>query len=307
MPLVEATGLGKIYQTPKRNIVALESVSFDQIQGQSVGILGQAGSGKSTLFRILAGLAVPSSGEILIHDRPARDPKARIGVGFVPEHPTFPADMSAVHALTLSGRLSGLEGDLADSAAQRLEELELSKWADTPVSKFSREMTRRLALAAALVLNPDLLVIDEPAERYDKHTRQLFEKGVVSARQNGVAVLHLAHTVRLLEHTVDRVLFLERGGITGELPIADLIASRVLIEINAEVGEKLIELPGDLGHVVSISRKRLIIEIEHDEAVNDIIDYLRLSGIRIHSVGRREVSPESTVVTSRPGKEVISV
>jgi ABC-2 type transport system ATP-binding protein len=294
--------LGKIYESKKRNIVALDSTSFALFQGESLGILGQTGSGKSTLFRILAGLARPTSGEALIHDRPSIDPRARIGVGFVPENPSFPEGQSAFDTLIFSGRLAGLEGDLTGTVVHQLESLELAKWSDTPVSKFSREMTRRLALASALMSGPDLLIIDEPSDRYDKHSRRLFDQSVTTARQSGVTILHLAYSVRLMENTVDRVLFLERGSITGEIPVFDLLASRTLVEFNAEIGEKLIELPADFGHVASITRKRLVVEIDHEDAVNDIIDYLRISGIRIHSVGKREMSPDATVMTSHSVK-----
>ncbi len=299
MSLIIAKELGKIYSGTHRNVVALDTVSFTVNQGEAVGILGPAGSGKSTLFGALAGLIAPSSGEILLNDRLAGDHKARIGVGYLPEHPQFPANLTALGALEFSGRMNGLEGiDLADCSLAALELVDLSKWADTLVSKLSREMTRRLALAIALTPLPHVLIVDEPAERLDKTTRRHFDKAIALAKERGVTLLHLAHSIRLLEKSVERVLFLERGRIVNSATISELIASRSLLEISADIGERVLDLPAELGHIVSISRKRLIVEIDDEDAVNGIIDFLRISGISIHSVGKRDTSAEATFLSS---------
>ena len=299
MSLIFAKDIGKIYSSKTRNIVSLDSVTFTVSQGETVGILGPVGSGKSTLFRALAGLVTLSSGELLLNDRPAGDHKARIGVGYLPEHPGFPANLTALGALEFSGRMNGLEGiDLADCALAALELVDLSKWADTPVNKLSREMTRRLGLAIALTPMPHLLIIDEPAERLDKLARRHFDKTITFAKERGVTLLHLAHSVRLLEKSVDRVLFLDRGRIVNAATISELIAERSLVEISANIGERILDLPAELGHVVSISRRRLIVEIDDEDAVNGIIDFLRISGISIHSVGKRDTSAEATFLSS---------
>jgi ABC-2 type transport system ATP-binding protein len=295
MSLIEATDLSKIYQGKTRNVVALDGINFSLHPGEAVAILGPVGSGKSTLFRLLAGLVTPSTGDLWLQERPASEPKARIGVSFVPEHPRFDSYMTARAAVRLSGRLEGVDAvQLEDEVTFQLKRLGLSKWADTAVSKFSREMARRLALASALVSTPHLLIIDEPPDKFDLLTRSILIEALSRAKERGTSILHFAHSVTFVEKTVNRVLVLERGRITRDIPLAELVEERLLVEIEAGIGEWLIELPSELGQVVSVSRKRLIVKLDDESAINGIIDYLRLNHIRIHTVGRHKNSPDST-------------
>lgn len=295
MSLIEANDLGKIYHGKSRNIVALDGMNFSMHSGEAVGVLGPVGSGKSTLFRLLAGLVTPSTGDIWLQERSVADPKARIGVGYLPENPRFDGYLTARSVVRLSGRLNGSdEEQLEDQVAGQLERLGLAKWADVAVSKFSREMTRRLALASALVSTPNLLIVDEPPEKFDHVTKDAIVAALSRARKDGTTILHLAHSVSYIEKTVSRVLVLQRGRIVRDIALAELIEERLLVEIEADIGERLIELPAEFGQIVSISRKRLIVELHDESAINGIIDYLRLSNIRIHAVGRRQDSPDIT-------------
>jgi len=300
MSLIEANEVTKIYQGRSKNVVALDGLSFAQEPGEGVAVLGSTGSGKSTLFRLLAGLAEPTTGEITLNERPCADPRCRIGIGFVPEYPNFPGHLTAFGALEFAGKLSGQSaGETEGQAHVMLDRLDLAKWADTEVSKFSRDLLRRLALASALVSVPQLLIIDEPPERSDRMTRDLFARALSRAREDGITLLLLTHTLTRLEGIVERVLILDRGRIVRSVAIAELTSEKLQMEIEAEIGDRLIELPGELCQIVSVSQKRLVVELDDERDINSIIDYLRLNRITIHSIQRRKASPDSTWIGSQ--------
>lgn len=284
--------------------MALDGPNFAIEPGEAVAILGPVGSGKSTLFRLLAGLAAPTTGEITINDRLSSDPRARIGIGFLPEHPRFPGHLTAFGALELTGRFLSLSSDEIEGRAHLLlDRTNLAKWADTEISKFSRDMLRRLALASALISTPQLLILDDPPEKSDRLTRDLFTRALQRTREDGTTILHLTHSLIHVERIAERVLVLERGRILRSVPIAELMQERLQIEIEADIGERLIELPAEFGRVVSVSRKRLLVELDDEKDINSVIDYLRLNRIVIHTVQRHKASPDSTWIDSRKALE----
>jgi ABC-2 type transport system ATP-binding protein len=307
MSLIEARDLTKIYQAKGRNIVALDGLTFEVESGEVLAILGPAGAGKTSLARIMVGLAVASAGKATINGRPASDPRSRIGIGYLPEHPKLPGHLTALGALESSGRLCDSdEAELENHAEILLERLDLGKWANTEVRKFSKDMLRRLALGCALVANPDVLIIDDPADRVDHLTRDVIRRTIVRQRERGTTVLLLSHTLPNVEKLANRVLVLDRGRIIRSATVGELIHERLQVEIEADIGERLIELPTDIAVSVSVSRKKLSVELDREESINDVIDYLRRNNIFIHSIQRRRQSPDAVWQKARSQAEEVA-
>lgn len=307
MSLIEAREVTKIYHGRPRNVVALDGLNLTIEPGEAVTLLGPVGSGKTTLFRVLAGLATPTTGEITLNERLSTDPRSRIGIGFVPEHPRFPEHLTAFGVLEFAGRLLNLPGDEVQGRAHLLlDRVNLGKWADTETSKFSRDMFRRLALASALVPSPQLIILDEPPEKSDRPTRDLFIRSLRRAREDGITLLHLTHSLIHVEGIAERVLVMERGRITRSVALAELVRERLQMEIEAEIGDRLIDLPSEICRVISVSRKRLLVELDDERDINGVIDYLRLNRIAIRGVQRRRMSPDSTWIDSRRETEGVS-
>jgi ABC-2 type transport system ATP-binding protein len=306
MSLIEGVDLTKIYPARGRNIVALDGLSFAVEPGETVAILGPAGAGKTSLSRVLSALAVPTTGQVLISGRPASDPKSRIGLGYLPEHPKLPGHLTALDALQFSGRLLDRDPtELSAEAEVLLERLDLGKWAATEVRKFSKDMLRRLALGCTLMGHPDLLIIDDPAERVDHLTRDVVGRVLARCKDRGTTMLLLSHTLPNVERFADRVLILDRGRIVRCTTVNELIHERLQVEIEADIGDRLIELPVGAALSVSVSRKKLIVELEREESLNDVIDYLRRSNIFIHSIQRRRQSPDALWQKSRSHLEEV--
>lgn len=294
MSIIEAVDLTKIYRSKGRNLMALDALTLTVQPGSAVGVLGPAGAGKTTLARMIAGLNRPTAGSVTINGLPASDQRSRLGLAYLPDHPEFPGHLSVLGALELSGRLHSVPEDEIEGRAEALlEKVDLGKWADAKVRKCSSDMLRRLALASSLIGHPDLLIVDDPPQKVDRNARDVMVRVLQRARGKGITLMILTRSLAHLEKLVGQVVILNRGRIIRSAPIADLTIERPQMEIEADIGETLIDLPTDLGRVVAISRRKLIVELKQEDDINEVIDYLRLSRIAIHSVQRRKASPDA--------------
>jgi ABC-type multidrug transport system ATPase subunit len=295
MSFIEITDLTKVAFSSAYNRIVLNKVSLGIQTGESVGILGPSGSGKTTLARLLAGLSHPTTGDIRIDGFVPSDARSRMVLGYMPDRPAFPDHLTALGALLFAARLADLPSEETQARAEGLlESMDLGKWADTKVRKYSPDMLKRLALAVALVAQPECLLVDEPFGKTDPATREIIGRSLRAVRQRGGTLIVLSRSLTSVSPLVSRILIMNHGRIVKEAPVAELILEAKQVEIEADIGEKLIELEPQTGRVVSVSRKRLVVELARDEAIDHVIDYLRIQGISIHAMRRNQPAPDAT-------------
>jgi ABC-2 type transport system ATP-binding protein len=194
--------------------VALERVSLDVRRGEIVGLLGPNGCGKSTTLAVAAGVCDPASGTVTVEGRlRAADPAAYARrVGLVPQEPAVYDELTAYDNLTFFGELYGLSGaDLRRRAIRTLSRVRLSDRASTRVSTFSGGMKQRLNLAAALLHDPPVLLLDEPTASLDPACRDALFADLTRFRDDGHAILLSTHHIDEAESGCDRVAVLEDG------------------------------------------------------------------------------------------------
>lgn len=163
-------------------------------RGEVVGLLGPNGAGKTTVIKMLLGLVHPDAGTAMLLGRPAGDPAARAGVGYLPELFRYQPWLSAAEVLALHVRLAGI----AVSTAERRDCLSLvglADRADDRAGGFSKGMQQRLGLAVALVAGPELVILDEPTSALDPLGRVDVRDLVLALRSRGVAVLLNSHLI----------------------------------------------------------------------------------------------------------------
>src|SRR3954464_2652196 len=199
---------------------AVDSVSFEIEPGRVVGLLGSNGSGKTTMLRMLLGLVAPTSGQALIGGRrfaeldvPVRE------VGAVLETGSFHPARSARDHL----RVLATEGRLSPGRVDEVVELVgLSEAADRRAGRFSLGMGQRLSLAAALLGDPGVLILDEPTNGLDPAGIRWLRGLLRGLADDGRTVLVSSHAIAEIEQAADEVLILDRGRLLSHRPISGL-------------------------------------------------------------------------------------
>jgi ABC-2 type transport system ATP-binding protein len=216
------------------DVVAVDDVTFSLAAGTVTGFLGPNGAGKTTTLRLLLGLASPTSGEALVFGRPYRtlaDPVRRVGA--VLESGDFHPGRSGRDHL----RALALAADIPQArVGEVLELVELENGANRRVGTYSLGMRQRLALAGALLGDPDLLVLDEPANGLDPVGVHWLRGFLRRFAEQGRTVLVSIHVLAEVAQTVDQVLIIDRGRLVTTASIGDLTdRGRTLEEVYLEL------------------------------------------------------------------------
>src|SRR5438874_5615932 len=217
-PAIEVQGLRKVYRTSisRGRLTALDGIELSVPYGQMFGLLGPNGAGKTTTVKILLGLTRPSAGSARIAGLPVSNPESRRSVGYLPEGHKIPNYLTARQTLSIFGRMSGMESEaIRTRSVELLEKLKLAQWIDVRVKKFSKGMTQRLGLAAALIHQPKVLLLDEPTDGVDPVGRREIRDILRDEARNGTAVLLNSHLLSEIELTCDRVAVLRNGKVAA--------------------------------------------------------------------------------------------
>jgi ABC-2 type transport system ATP-binding protein len=196
------------------SLVAVDDVTFGVDRGQLVGLLGPNGAGKTTTVSMIAGLVTADRGEVVIGgSRLVRDTdpvKRRIGL--VPQDVALYDELSAQNNLRFFGALYDLAGAALDRAiAAALELVELGDRAGDKVKTFSGGMKRRLNLAAGLLHDPDILLLDEPTVGVDPQSRNAIFDNLETLKRRGKALLYTTHYMEEAERLADRIVVIDHG------------------------------------------------------------------------------------------------
>ena len=236
--MLEARHLTKYYAA----VPAIRDVSFTLEPGNILGLLGPNGSGKSTTVSILTGLREPSAGQVWfdginIADR-LYDYKTR--VGYVPEEAHLYTFLSGREQLDLVGRLRRLPGQLLTHKISTLLDLfGMTSAADQPMSGYSKGMKQKVLIVAALLHDPDLLILDEPESGLDLTTGLVLRHLVPILAARGKTILYSSHLLAHVERLCPEVLVLHHGTIVAQGAVHQL---RAMMQSRSSLEEVIAEL-----------------------------------------------------------------
>jgi ABC-2 type transport system ATP-binding protein len=239
--MLEAKQLRKSYGAR----VAVSEVSLRVESGQLLGLLGPNGAGKSTTVGMLAGLIEADRGEVIIgnqrFDGKSADFKRRIGL--VPQDIALFEDLTAEHNLELFGSLYGLDAArLKARGAEVLALVGLSERAKDKPQSFSGGMKRRLNIAAALMHDPEILLLDEPTAGVDPQSRNAIFDNLETLKKMGKALIYTTHYMEEVERLADRVVIIDHGVVVASGTQAELfklvpVTGQLSIEVEGTVDE----------------------------------------------------------------------
>jgi len=224
--VLSAKNLRKQYKKPfsRVSVDAVRGISFDVHRGEIFGFLGPNGAGKTTTIKMLVGLMAATSGEATVLGAQVPSPEALGKVGFLPENPYVYPYLTPREFVELCGRLNGLGGAQLQKRTQEvLAKVGVADAADRPARTMSKGMLQRTGLAAALVHEPELLLLDEPMSGLDPVGRKEVRDLILAEREAGRTVFFSSHVLADVELLCDRVCILKKGEVVVSGAIAELL------------------------------------------------------------------------------------
>src|SRR5512132_4233424 len=207
------------------SVIALDDASFQVAPGRIVGFLGPNGAGKPTTMRAIFGLVRPDRGEVRWRGKPV-GPGERTRFGYMPEERGLYPKMRVIEQLTYLAELSGMNGaEATDAAAGWLERLGLRDRGDARIEELSHGNQQRVQLAAALVHDPELAVLDEPFRGLDPLGVESLAELLKQIAAMGVAVVFSSHQLDLVEDVCEDVVIIDHGRIVMAGVVEELKAA----------------------------------------------------------------------------------
>jgi ABC-2 type transport system ATP-binding protein len=235
--MLELRQVTKLYS----GIPAVSDVSFCARAGEVTGYLGPNGSGKSTTLKIITALIEPTEGEILWRDGPIeRDIIAhKQRLGYVPEEPHLYPHLTGYEYLEMTGQLRGLpDKPLQEKIAGLLSLFSLYEDRYVPIASYSKGMRQKVLLAAALLHNPEIVLLDEPFSGLDVNSALVLRNLIQELAARGKVVLFSSHDLETVERVSSHVVILHKGRVVANDSI-DQLRSLMSLETLEEIFEQL--------------------------------------------------------------------
>jgi len=206
----------------------LHEVSFTLAKGEVVGLLGPNGAGKSTTIKIMAGILSPGGGTVTVTGLPLpeRAVDVKLRIGYVPETAMLFDSLTGQEFLELSGRLHGVEEDALQARIEAmLETFNLLSDRSSRLDSYSKGMRQKILIAAALLHNPELILLDEPLSGLDVNAAIMIKDLIAALAAGGKTILYSSHVLDVVEKVCNRVLIIHQGKLIADGSAESLKAS----------------------------------------------------------------------------------
>jgi len=285
-PLLRLDGLTKRYP----GVTALDHLTVEVPRGR-IGLVGANGAGKTTIFRLLLGLAHPTEGDVEVCGIDvARDPIAvRTRLGYMPEHDCLPLDQTAADVVSTFGELSGLPARVArQRASDILDLVGLDEARFRPIGGFSTGMRQRTKLAQAIVADPDLVLLDEPTAGLDPLGREEMLGLVARLGTFGISVLMATHLLDDVQQVCDHVVMIDGGRLVVSGTTESLLERTGIVTV--DVGPQREELVAGLtaaGMIATAVDGFVEVTVDGDHHLDQLRDVIAGLGLPLYRLSTR--------------------
>jgi ABC-2 type transport system ATP-binding protein len=279
------------------SVHAVNNLSFDIQKGNVYGILGPNGSGKSTTLGIILNVVNRTSGDFSWFDGTITTHEALKKVGAIIERPNFYPYMTATQNLKLICKIKGVSFDMID---EKLKVVNLFERRDSKFRTYSLGMKQRLAIASALLNNPEILILDEPTNGLDPQGIHEIRKIIKDIASNGTTILLASHLLDEVEKVCSHVVVIREGIKLYSGRVDEMTASNGLFELNTDNGkDKLKELLENHKSIGSVKEEngKLIATLQEEMSATDINAYLYKNGITLSHLVKRMPTLEQQFLT----------
>ncbi len=296
---IQAHDLVKVFRTrwTRREVRAVDGISFAVEPGTTFGLLGPNGAGKTTCVKMLLASVHPTAGHATVFGLDSRQQAARLPIGYLPENHRFPTYFTGHGMLDLYGSLSGMDAAKRKRRIpEMLELVGLSKWGDVRLGKYSKGMLQRVGLAQALLHEPKVLILDEPTDGVDPVGRIHIREILQALEAKGTTVFINSHQLAEVETFCREVAILHKGKVALSGRVKDLTATKGFRLTARGVPEALQSELGGVteGDVVEIRVKSL-------EEANTAVDKLRAAHCLVESLLQTSSTLEQVFVQAVQG------
>ncbi len=299
-PLLRLTGLTKQYP----GVTALDDLTLDLPRGR-VGLVGANGAGKSTMFRLLLGLAHPTKGRVEVCGIDVGvDPiGVRSRLGYMPEHDCLPLDQTAADVVSTFGELSGLPARAArQRASDILDLVGLDEARFRPIGGFSTGMRQRTKLAQALVGDPELVLLDEPTAGLDPLGREEMLSLVARLGSFGISVLMATHLLDDVQQVCDHVVMIDAGRLVVSGGTESLLERTGLVTVDVGLyGEAFVAALTSRGLQSMVVDGLVEVTVADDQDMDVIRDTVAEAGLPLFRLSTRLTSLDEVFVRRSGG------
>ena len=219
--MIELKELTKRYN----DFPAVNGLSLVVPKGEIFGFIGPNGAGKTTTINMMGGILAPTSGAVIIcginiQDHPK---KAKSKIGYIPDRPFLYEKLTGIEFLKFIGDLYGVDEDtFLNRSQEKLRLFSLSEWADDLIESYSHGMKQRLVMAAALLHDPEVIIIDEPMVGLDPLVINMVKSLFQNLAKEGVTIFMSTHTLKVAEDICDRIGIIHKGSLIATGTAEDL-------------------------------------------------------------------------------------
>lgn len=307
MAVVEMERLTKVYETAfgGTGVLALNDLTLSIEEGETFGLVGPNGSGKTTCLKLLLGLIFPSAGKARVFGRSVFDLKAKQRIGFLPEAPYFYDHLTGEALLDYYGTLFGMG---RKQRRERLDELltlvGMQERRSMALRFYSRGMLQRIGLAQALINDPALLILDEPTAGLDPIGSYQIRQLIVELKRRGKTILLCSHLLNEVEVLCDRVAVLHRGNL--------LACDKTSALMPEEQGGQVVASGLDRSHESALAGMGAVtwgedgmmaVAAKTDEALQKAVAAVVQLGGKVREVLRRRMSLEDFFISAVRGDQ----